>query len=58
MRSTALVFASLFIAAIGSFASTAHAQSSSIEPCTGTFEEAQLKEKRGKLIDAELLYAA
>lgn len=58
MRSTALVFASLFIAAIGSFASTAHAQSSSIEQCTGNFEEAQLKEKRGKLIDAELLYAA
>ena len=55
MRSTAFAFVSLFVAAI---ASTAHAQGSAITQCTGNFEEAQLKEKRGRLIDAELLYAA
>lgn len=55
MRSTALVFATLFVA---SMSSSAHAQGTSIEKCTGNFEEAQLKEKRGKLIEAEQLYAA
>jgi hypothetical protein len=38
--------------------SMAHAQGTSIEKCTGNFEEAQLKEKRGKLVEAEQLYAA
>lgn len=52
MRKGAFLLASLL------FASTAHAQGMSIEKCTGNFEEAQLKEKRGKLIEAELLYAA
>lgn len=44
--------ASLFVASV------AHAQGTPIEKCTGNFEEAQLKEKRGKLIEAEQLFAA
>jgi hypothetical protein len=52
MRSAAIVIASLFVA------TTAHAQDRAIEKCTGNFEEAQLKEKRGKLVEAEELYAA
>lgn len=45
-----LPIATLFVA---SFADAAP-----IEKCTGNFEEAQLKEKRGKLVEAEQLYAA
>jgi hypothetical protein len=52
MRSSPLVLASFF------FATVAHAQGAPIEKCTGNFEEAQLKEKRGKLVEAEQLYAA
>jgi hypothetical protein len=52
MRSLSFVLASLLIASV------AHAQGTPIEQCTGNFEEAQLKEKRGKLLDAEQLYAA
>jgi hypothetical protein len=48
----------LFAAATLLFASAAQAQGTSIEKCTGNFEEAQLKEKRGKLLEAEQLYAA
>ena len=45
-----LAFASLFATSI--------AAAAPIEKCTGNFEEAQLKEKRGKLVEAEQLYAA
>jgi hypothetical protein len=54
MRLTSLLlllpFVSLFVASI--------ADAAPIEKCTGNFEEAQLKEKRGKLVEAEQLYAA
>jgi hypothetical protein len=53
MRAFRLVLASCFVATL------AHAQGGgSVEKCTGNFEEAQLKEKRGKLVEAEQLYAA
>src|SRR5262249_38147303 len=44
---------------LASLAPNAHAQGAApIEKCTGNFEEAQLKEKRGKLVEAEQLYGA
>lgn len=55
MRRAAIVLASLSSLLAGPLA---RAQGTSIEKCTGNFEEAQLKEKRGKLIEAEQLFGA
>jgi hypothetical protein len=52
MRALRFVLPSLFVATV------AQAQGMPVEKCTGNFEEAQLKEKRGKLVEAEQLYAA
>lgn len=49
-RASTIVVASMFVASL------AHAQPKPVEKCTGNFEEAQMKEKRGKLSEAEELY--